>query len=128
MLNISIETIPHSMQSYPTVGWWGWHGKKLTIRVSDMGDWRYEFLVAVHEFCEAMICRHRGIKQSDVDKFDIQFERDRSAGKHSETEEPGDHPKAPYRVAHFIATTVERIMALALCVDWMEYDRTVVSL
>ena len=57
---IEIKTIPHNSQRYDTVGdWWtdeeGWH-----FRVSYMGNWRYQFLVAFHEMLELAWCTRRG--------------------------------------------------------------------
>ena len=128
-MNIAVKIIPNSEQRYPTVGdWWFTESGDLEIRVSKMSDWRYECLVAFHELCEVLICKHLGITQEAVDAFDVQFEKDRESGLHSETEEPGDHKDAPYRVQHFIATNCERILALALGVNWADYDNEVVSL
>src|SRR5258708_37035312 len=100
MLSVHIKTIPHNKQRYPTVGDWVFKNGTLEMRISEMSDWRYEFLVAFHEFAEAMICKHQGITQKDVDKFDIKFEQDRKSGKYTEDEEPGDAPKAPYYREH----------------------------
>lgn len=128
-MNISIKTIPNGEQRYPTVGdWWFTEGGDLEIRISKMSDWRYECLVAFHELCEVLICKHLGITQKEVDDFDIEFEKDRENGLHSEDEEPGDHKDAPYRVQHFIATNCERILAIALGVDWTDYENAIVSL
>jgi hypothetical protein len=128
-MNIAIKTIPHSEHRYPTCGdWWWTPDGDLEIRVSKMSDWRYEVLVGFHELCEVLICKHLGITQAEVDAFDIKFEADRELGIHTEDEEPGDHKDAPYRVQHFIATNCERILALALGVNWADYDNEVVSL
>ena len=128
MLNIDIKTIDHKKQRYETVGDWWWEGDKLVMRISDMKNWKYEFLVAVHEFIEAFLCRHSGIDGRDVDKFDIQFEKDRKKFKWGNELEPGNDPKAPYYFQHNIATGVERILATILGVNWDEYDKTVMNL
>ena len=145
-MNIAVKIIPHNEHRYPTCGdWWFTPEGDLEIRVSKMSDWRYECLVAFHELCEVLICKHLGITQEAVDAFDIQFEKDRerraalsesgAAADVRECEslpgpddEPGDHKDAPYRVQHFIATNCERILALALGVNWADYDGEVVSL
>jgi hypothetical protein len=119
---IEIKTIPHNSQRYDTVGdWWtdeeGWH-----IRVSELGDWRYQFLVAFHEMLELAWCKRRGVKQADVDAFDMDYEKNRKPGDFSE---PGDDPKAPYREGHHLATLVERFAAMVLGVSWDAYEAAV---
>ncbi len=60
-----------------------------------------------------------------VDLFDMAFERNRVAGN---TDEPGNSTEAPYRTAHFVAETVERILAVALGVNWSHYGMAVDAL
>ena len=128
-MKISIQTIPSESQRYPTSGDWIIHSNgDIDIFVSKMNDWRYEVLVAFHELCEVLICKHIGISQESVDEFDIKFEKDRENGLHSKYEEPGDHCDAPYRIPHFISTNCERILALALGVDWYKYESCVENL
>jgi hypothetical protein len=120
-----ICNIPHKKQRYPTVGDWTVSKGVLTIKVSRMSDWRYELLVGLHELVEASLCRQRNISQETVDAFDTNFERKRKAGN---VDEPGDDPKAPYRVEHFAATNLERLMAIELGVDWYAYSQEVNNL
>lgn len=125
-MNINIQTIPHNQQRYETVGdWWFDDKDNIEIRVSDMGNPQYEFLVAYHEQCEVMMCLNEGITEEEVSAFDIEFEKNRPEDN---TDEPGDDPKAPYRKQHFAATTLERQMAANLDVDWKTYDDAVNSL
>ena len=112
-LNIEIKTIPHQDQRYDTCGDWLIDGDNITILVSDLGDWRLEYLVADHEFREALLCRHRGISQKAVDDFDTAYQGEG---------EPGDDPQAPYKREHFFATSIERLTAAELDVDWAEYE------
>lgn len=85
-------------------------------------------LVAIHELVEVCLCKERGIKQSDVDAFDIQFEKEREQGLHLQDEEPGFAPNAPYLKEHTFATLIEKEMAVQLGVDWGTYDKTVMEL
>lgn len=146
-MNINIKTIPHSEQVYPTVGDWRFHeafedtitstayfptrkakikiDPFLEISVSNMNNWKYELLVAVHELIEVALCKDRGITQGDVDWFDKRFEKNRKEGN---IDEPGDDPKAPYRKEHFFATSIERLLASELGVDWKKYDDKINSL
>jgi hypothetical protein len=125
-MNVFIKTIPHKEHRYETCGdwWWGKDGT-LQIRVSQMSDWRYEFLVALHELTEVFLCKFSGVGQKQVDRFDIAYEKKRKAGDESE---PGDSPKAPYRTQHCIATGIERIVAAFLGVVWADYDKEIQSL
>ena len=123
-MKITIATIPHGKQRYPTVGDWYFRNGKLHIRVSDLGDWRMEMLIAVHELVETLLCVHDGVTQGDVDAFDRKFERDRKPG---DEREPGDDPSAPYRRQHQVATHMERHLAAKLGVKWEQYERKLSS-
>jgi hypothetical protein len=136
-LNINVRTIPHDQQRYPTVGdwWYDFETNTWEIRVSDMGDWRYEALVAIHEEHEVLafyykVCNKLTIEEmvALVDNFDIQFEKERAAGKHTPEDEPGDDPNCPVVKEHFFATNLERLFAIALGVDWNEYSKAVEAL
>src|SRR5271168_4307441 len=106
---ITIVTIPHDQQRYETCGDWQWDKKgNLLITVSDMKNWRKNFLVAYHELIEVMLCRARSISQQEVDGFDLQYEAVRPPD--DITSEPGDSPLAPYNKEHVFATKQEREM------------------
>lgn len=124
-MQVIIKTIEHSEQRYDTVGDWQMTGDGLLITVSKMHDIRYELCVAVHELCEALMCIHKGVDQYSVDQFDINYEKNRGD---NDTSEPGDSPLAPYNRQHIIATTIERILAGELDIDWNKYNETVNSL
>lgn len=123
MRNIIISTINHNHQRYPTVGDWFIDERgDLHIKVSRMGNPRYEELIAVHELAEALLCLSRGIPQELIDDFDMEYEAIRTLDNKSES---GDAPNAPYKKEHFFATTIERLLATELQVDWAEYDKAV---
>ena len=125
-MKIIIETISHKEQAYPTVGDWRRDADgTLRIRVSEeIGD-KHALLVAVHELIEVALCEDRGITMQAVDDFDKAFEAARAPGN---TDEPGDDPAAPYRKEHFFATSLERLFAAELGVDWMKYGEAVDAL
>jgi hypothetical protein len=54
------------------------------------------------------------------------FEKARESGRVSG--EPGDAPDSPYRREHFFATSLERLLAAELGVDWAVYEAHVDSL
>jgi hypothetical protein len=124
-MRITIETIPHASQRYPTVGDWMFiEPNELRIRVSEMGDWRKEAAVAVHELVEAILCRNDGVSEAAVDAFDRSFDPEPDAFN----QEPGDDPGAPYHRQHCFATAVERMLIAALGVSWVEHEAKVEAL
>jgi len=116
MLNIEIKTIPHDQHRYSTTGDYWDEGEKEIFRVSNLSDWRFEFLVAFHELIEKAICRYKNIPVEVIDKFDMKFDKDSS---------PGDEPMSPYYEQHQIAMGFERMMATMLGVDWEKYENEV---
>ena len=126
--NTIISVIEHESHRYETVGdyYVDREGNRI-IAVSKMSDPRYELLVAVHELVEMALCQHRGIAENDITAHDMQFELERQNGEHGD-KEPGDDPRATYRKEHFFATSIERLLAAELGVDWSTYDKEVVSL
>ena len=129
MRHIEICTIPHEHQRYSTTGDYfrdrdGVH----QIRVSYVPDWRMNFLVMVHELIEYGLALARGIPEEEVTAFDIQFEKEREQGLHSEHDEPGDDKTNPYYREHFFATSIERIVAQELGVDWQDYGQEISKL
>lgn len=113
-MRIVVQTIPAIEQRYETLGdyWFDGDGT-IQVRVSDMGDRRLEFLVALHEMVEFMLCLDRGVAEADITAFDI---------AHPQLHEPGAHPLAPYRREHFFAECIERLVASELGVVWEEYE------
>jgi hypothetical protein len=127
--DIIIKTIPHKEHRYETPGdYWRDDDGTRQIRVSKCSDWRYELLIAVHELIEFGLLDCWCISEPDVKAFDEMFEKERTEGKHKPEDEPGDDPRAPYRKHHFTATTIERILAHELGVDWAAYDQEVMNL
>ena len=134
-MNIVIENIAHDKHriidgvKYETVGDWKFdEWNNLMVKVSELGDWRYNLLVGLHETIEAYLCKLRGIPEQSITEFDMVFELEREAGLHTETEECGDSPDAPYRTEHQFATKIEKMLADELGVNWSDYDKAVCSL
>ena len=109
MLNLIIKTIQHNEQRYNTVGDW----KDGEVRVSDLGNDNYEFLIGLHELIEMWLCKENGVAEIDVTSFDLAFV---GVG------EPGDDIKAPYYLEHQFASGIERLVAQQLGVDWLMYE------
>ena len=120
-MRVVIETIPHVEQRYDTCGDWVWHPDgSLHIRISEMPHQpQSEWLVALHEMVEAVLCAYDGIEEEDVTKWDLDY---LAAGGQGE---PGEAPGSPYRTQHETATIIERIVCQSMGLAWAEHDKTV---
>lgn len=122
-MRIVIETIPHDQQRYDTVGDWKFIGDDLIIKVSRFypntlfSD--FEFLIGIHELIEAILCKAHGIKEEEVDYFDM---------SHEDHPDPGSLIDAPYYRQHLIATIIERILASELGINWDDYEKAIDNL
>lgn len=125
MLDIKIKTIPHSQQRYETVGDYQSYNGAIDIRVSDLGNWRYEILVAVHELIEKAWALYNGVTDEQIDAFDMAYEAKRVEGDESE---PGDDPACPVYHGHQFATVVEKQLAEVLGVTWETYEDAINAL
>lgn len=122
-MRVVIETIDHKDQDYPTVGnYWTDEKGDLQIRVSEMNDFFYCGMVAVHEFIEWLLCKKAGITEKEITDFDLKFESERKEGN---LDEPGFDKNAPYRNQHCFATSVELGMCALAGIDFKNYDKTV---
>lgn len=124
MLDINVKTIPHKNQRYDTVGdYWELHHGKLEFRVSECEDVYYEAAIFLHEFVEYFLCKANGVSVAVIDKFDIEYEKNRDPN--DTTSQPGDDPESPYREEHRFAENLERLFIQELGIDWNEYDKSV---
>jgi hypothetical protein len=128
MKKIIAKTIPNEKQRYPTPADYIEKKDQIQFRISEIGEPDYEFLLFLHELIEHHLCVKRGIKMEHIDAFDINFERERSLGKHPEDAEPGFDPNSPYVKEHTFADKIERMVAQELGVNWEEYNETVINL
>lgn len=116
-LIIEVKTIPQNQQRYFTLGDYVGHEKLRFVQVSDMGNSKYEFLIAIHELVEQALQIERDISEDEITKFDIQF------GKEGKEGEPGDDPKSPYYKEHQFASKIEYMLCDELGLDRNAYDR-----
>lgn len=126
-MEIHLTVIPPE-QHRPEVDGCDWQWDKdgnLHVKISPLADWREEVLLMVHEAIEALICKHQGVSQEAVDKFDQAYD---AAHPNEPDLNAGDDPLAPYDRAHTVATACERMMAFALDVQWGEYDKHLATL
>ena len=115
---VSIEIVPHDLQRYDTVGDWQFDAEtgELDINISRMSDCRYHYLVALHEFVEAILCKFQGVTEAEVDSWDK---------AHPILDEPGDHKDAPYHRQHMFAHVIERMIADEIGVNWQIYAQEI---
>lgn len=122
-MEIHIKTIPHKDQRYETPGdYWYDEDGVLQIRISDLGSTLYERMVAIHELVEETLATHKGITEKEITDFDLKYEKERSDGIHSETDEPGFDNYSPYLQEHTLSTAVEMMMCAHAGVKWNEYS------
>jgi hypothetical protein len=127
-MKILLDVIPHSEQRYPTPGDYFKEDGMWKIVASELPNPDHSFLIQLHELIELYLTQKRGIEEPDIMAFDLQYEKERNVGDHSEEEEPGDDPRAPYYREHQYASAVEYLMAVALDVDRNDYDNAVLEL
>jgi hypothetical protein len=101
---------------YDTSGDYWTEGGCIQFRILSLGNADYEFLITLHELVEKQIARKMGISEQTIDAWDL---------AHEDEDEPGAMEGCPYREAHMIAESVERVIAVKLGVDWDHYDKTV---
>lgn len=119
-MKIIIESIPQGKHRYETLGdYWRAADGAVYIRVTEHPDWRYPFLIALHEMIEEAVTYHRGIAEKDIMAFDV---------VHPELDDPGMHPDAPYRKEHEFATAIEMLAAQQLGVCWAEYEKAMAAI
>ena len=107
--------IPHDAQRYNTVGdYYSPYKDTLELRISDLKNTDYEFLVLIHELVEAYLCYRDGISDAQITSYDIAHA--------SEDGEPGDNLDAPYHNQHVLASSIEYQTASALGVNWSAYS------
>lgn len=121
-MHIVIEMIPHCSQRYNTVGDWQYKqygsDETLYIKVSNMTNPRWEWLVARHELDEALLCKARGITEKEVDSYDFSHLDAGSSDFDSNMD-------APYYLEHCSALAAEWQFARELKIDWQSYTEEI---
>ena len=115
-MKITIEVIEHKDQRLGVIGDWYFEPNgDLVVRVSDLGDWKYNFLVGRHEMDEAILCKHAGITTEMVDE-------DQANAKDSDDPDSfSGYPGARLQNQHNDALSAEWVMSRLLGVDWKSY-------
>lgn len=122
MRSIHIKTISHNEQRYPTTGdYWRDENSVEQVRISDVGNSDYEFLVMLHELVEWYLAEKRGITDEEISNFDMKFEDEIKAGIKPPHADPGMDSAAPYKDEHIFALKIEKEIAAELGIDWETY-------
>ncbi len=120
IFNMIVLTVPDNQQPYKTPGSYFWNEKgQLVIKVSEMNNWKYSYLVAIHEIVESQLCIEHGIPLTAIDSFDRQWHYIPG----SSIEEPGADPRAPYHKEHMKSLEIEENMCKALGEQWIPYNK-----
>ena len=116
---IILEIIDHQDQRLHVPGdWFFTPDGNLTVRISDLGDWRYNFLVMRHEMDEAILCHFNRITTEMVDE-------DQKKGKPSDDPDSfSGYPGARLQNQHNDALAAEWQMSRLLKVDWKLYGKS----
>lgn len=114
-MNIKIEFQPTASMRYATWGDYFYdEDGNLVIQVvndnPELPTEEHQVLIAVHELCEIIMLRKRGVTPAQVDEFDFAFKGNG---------EPGDDPDSPYRTEHRRACLIEHLLASFM--DMTEY-------
>lgn len=119
-MRIVLEFVRHDQQRRGEIGDWFFDAAgNLTVRVTDLGDWRYNFLFARHEMDEAMLCMSHGITTEMVDDDDDNKSPEDNADSFS------GYPNCCYQAQHNDALAAEWVMSRLLDVDWKAYAAAV---
>ncbi|MCX6822326.1 MAG: hypothetical protein NTW30_06135 [Candidatus Aenigmarchaeota archaeon] len=110
--SIYYETIKHKDQRYDTLGDYFKGDYCTEFYVSQCKNADYEFMILIHELTEWYLCQKRGIKNKDIDKFDM---------THLELEDPGRSKEAPYHKEHMFAERIEKLICKELGIKWDNY-------
>jgi hypothetical protein len=118
-----MEVIDHSDQKYDTLGdYWTDPDGTWQFRVSDLGDWRYNYSVLLHEFIEFALIQQHGVLEGQVLEFDLNVPSNSPYAN-----DPGFDPGAPYHTEHVFADCVERLIApqlgMRISDPWLAADK-----
>lgn len=113
--HIKIDIVPHKDQRYDTIGDWYFIDDVLHITISDLGNFKYIALVAIHELIESVECSINGVTAQQVDDYDFNHKNTGSANF-------DDHTSAPYYKEHNDATAIEWLLSRLFKIDWRDYS------
>ena len=122
MKDINIKFIPQSEQRFNNVCQVGdyWEtDTSIEFRITALENSAYSMAIALHELVEKFRNGQLGIKDTDVDQFDLD---------HPELDDPGLSPDAPYHKTHMEADCIERAFIIFSGNDWATYEQVLDAL
>src|SRR5437773_477640 len=121
-MKIDVQFVGLADMRYPTLGDYFYEGDTLKFKIVDTGNDFYNKCILVHEIIEEALTREKGIKEEDINKFDLWFEQEVNAYRQPEDAEPGDHKDSVYRREHILAEIVEALMLNNLGISFGDYN------
>lgn len=129
MLNLTVKEVALADMPFTTAGHWReTDAGNFEVLVVALKDWRYSFIVLMHELTEWAICRWFGVSTATCDAFDDLWEQELVRGEHKPEEEAGFDRRCPYRKGHVWGARMERLFCFLLglrwktyCADWDEF-------
>lgn len=91
------------------------------IWICETKDWRYQFIVLMHELTEWAWCLKNKVSAAKADAFDDQWEWELKNGIHRPEEEAGFDKRCPYRGGHVWGARIEHLFCWILGVKWRVY-------
>lgn len=122
MIKTIIESVSLKSQRFLTLGDYFFKKGVRYFRITKTKNNLFDDAIFIHEFIEEVLTRNKGIKEKDIMKHDLWFEKEVEKGNFSDDDEPGEHKDAPYRREHLLAEKIERMILKELNVDWKEYS------
>ena len=114
-VDYEIRTIDHDKERYDTAGDYWLEDGKTQIRVSNMNNEDYQFLLITHELIEEHLTRRRGISEESITAWDL---------NHIDHPDPGSIEGCPYFAEHAFATFIEKLVCHKLGIKWNDYDKS----
>ena len=128
-MEIHIKTVPYDTMRYSTCGDYFYdQDGVLQIRVVELGNDKYETMIAIHELVEERLTKWKGIPEQQITDFDLFYEMRRKQGLVTEDSEPGFDNSSPYQKEHTLATGIEMMLCAYAGLSWFDYEQQINSL
>lgn len=117
--HVHMRIIPKGCMRTEYAEGWGdyWVDEKgiLQVRAVEMPDLMFSHYILLHEYMEAVRCYRDGISLESIEKWDAD---------HSDHDDPGSLPGAPYHDHHEASLMLEKIACMQDGHKWEVYDNT----
>jgi hypothetical protein len=116
---MNVKFIPQSEQRFSEIGQVGdyWETEtSIEFRITELDNPAYSYAILLHELHEKFRNNQLGIKDEDVDAFDL---------AHPELDDPGLSPEACYHKTHMESDALERLFIILAGADWTAYEAAI---